>query len=309
MKHADHTQCGAAIIETSLVLIPLLLFAGLILELTHSQQVRQVALLALYEAARAGSTSRINNEILNHSFRDAILPLYATRGVHRSPAERLEAHAKNIMHETGLKLWQIEVTNPDALVFNDFSDALLSKKSGRATLRNNYLAEQHQENIQKGWPEGRGPRSGKTVFEAHALKLELSLIYKPLVPGTGFILKILSTRRSDRTAIAWGKGYLVANLLTEVMMQSDSQQWETNQQNYSAQQTQPIKRLFNQASTQMPSAPIVGTSNTTGQRKEIGVTEHASTMNRQSQSVNDASKLAESRTDENNICDGLICCQ
>ncbi len=295
-----------------------MLIAALALEISHSQQVRHVALLALYEAARAGSVAGANQEIVNQTFKQAILPNYAARGIHQSPADRLEVRAKKILHVTGLRLWEIKVMNPNISVFKDFSHTELSKKFGRAALRNDYLVEQHQNNIRRGWTEGRGPISQQTVFEANTLRLHLSLIYQPLVPGTGMILKMFSRSRTDRTGIAWSKGYLVANLTTEVTMQSHAQQWETIQGEHRTQQTPRITPA-GQSPINQTRAPSV--SKHTGllqndkrqtdkrQTLEIEVTAHTSNSNSQIDSKKHQSTSEDIQRNENNICDGLICCQ
>ena len=314
IKHPNHSQRGAAIVETCLVLIPLMLTAALALEISHSQQVRHVALLALYEAARAGSVAGANQQIVNQTFKQAILPSYAARGIHQSPADRLESHAKKILRVTGLRRWEIDVMNPNISVFKDFSHTELSKKLGRAALRNDYLVEQHQHNIRRGWPEGRGPISRQTIFEANTLRLHLSLIYRPLVPGTGMILKILSRTRADRTGIAWSKGYLVANLTTEVMMQSHAQQWETIQGEYTTKHSQTIKQQINRASIPIESKQTepmqrADTQIKSEQTRKVVFTERTLTKGRQIKSLTDTSAAEIIRSDENNICEGLICCQ
>ena len=227
-QYFKHLQNGAAIIESCLVFIPLLLIATLTLELIHSQNVRHIAQLALYEAARAGSVAGAHPEKINGAFSEAILPLFVPLGTHSTPALKREALDHTIKQETGLSLWHISTLNPDPSVFKDFTDTQLSKKLGRSALRNDYLAEQHQAHIRQGWPNGQGPISGKTIFEAHILHLKLSLLYRPRTPGMALILKKLGTHRTDRTAMAWRKGYLVAELHTEVMMQSHAQQWNNS---------------------------------------------------------------------------------
>ena len=313
IKHPNHSQRGAAIVETCLVLIPLMLTAALALEISHSQQVRHVALLALYEAARAGSVAGANQQIVNQTFKQAILPSYAARGIHQSPADRLEFRAKKIMRLTGLRLWEIKVMNPNSSVFKDFSHPELSKKFGRASLRNDYLDEQHQNNIRKGWSEGRGPVSKQTVFEANTLRLTLSLIYQPLVPGTGMILKIFSRTRTDRTGIAWSKGYLVANLMTEVMMQSHALQGETIQGEHSAEHLPPITQQYkppiNQARTPSVSKYTGPWQTEKRQTRENLPTAHTTNSNSQINAKNDQSISEDIQRNENNICDGLICCR
>jgi len=126
-QHFKHLQNGAAIIESCLVFIPLLLIATLTLELTHSQNVRHIAQLALYEAARAGSVAGAHPEKIDSAFKEAILPLFVPSGIDITPALKREALDHKIKQETGLSLWHITTLNPAPSVFKDFTDPQLSK--------------------------------------------------------------------------------------------------------------------------------------------------------------------------------------
>ncbi|MDO8694347.1 MAG: pilus assembly protein [Sheuella sp.] len=318
-------QHGAAIIETCLVLMPLLLFAGLIFEFTHSHKVRQIAQLALYEAARAGSVSAVRPERIDQAFRNAILPLFVPLGRHPSAESRLDAASRTILKDTGLKHWQIEVLNPGPFTFMDYAHPALSGQNRRPTLRNEYLKEQHQANVTKGWSEGRGPASGLDVFEANTLRLRLSMLYRPLVPGVGLVLKALGAWRTDRTGQAWINGYLVADLLTEVMMQSHAQQWQSTQQAESTLQaefalpdnvkpkpfpleTERMSRALAPYSTPAPSQLVTNTStpikNAHHEAGTVNPDAAVTAVTATGQSIED-----DSAEDDNRMCDGLLCCQ
>jgi hypothetical protein len=340
-KHSNSTQQGATVLESSLVCIPLILFAALLLELTQSQHVRHIAQLALYEAARTGSVSGAHPHDIDLAFSAAILPLFVPAGIHGNSAKRRDARAQHITNETGLSLWQIETLNPDRFVFEDFSDAELSRKLGRLALRNDYLTEQHQAHIRHGWQEGHGPHSGLTVFEAHTLRLKLSLLYKPLTPGIAFILKKLGARRSDRTGVAWQKGYLVTELVAEVMMQSHAQQW-----NETARSSRRVKKIDltpfasiqskqhmpNKSAPLAPGVPIPLLPKRSGsgvtpdiaqQRTEVRdvatINEVTTVMNGETvtddatvsedATVSDDSTVNNAEKEEHKLCDGLLCCQ
>jgi len=367
-KSFNFNQQGATALESSLVCIPLVLFAALLLELTHSQHVRHIAQLALYEAARAGSVSGAHPDEIDQAFSTAILPLFVPAGRHGSSAKRRNAGAQKIAHETGLSLWQIETLNPDPFVFRDFSDAPLSRKLGRRALRNDYLSEQHQAHIRQGWLHGLGPHSGLTIFEANTLRLKLNLLYKPLTPGIAFILKKMGARRLDRTGLAWQKGYLVTVQVIEVVMQSHAQAWSQTPQHtqrVTKQAITPFASIHSQqhlteksVSTALgaPSAfsartahvttgtatslrnplplhlPVQGVkASMTGQRNVIGdiatvddvakVADVASVKIADVASVKDiataddlanevdAATRIDAQTEQNKLCDSLICCQ
>ena len=301
IKHYDYLQSGAAIIESCLVLVPLLLVTALILELTHSQNVRQIAQLALYEAARVGSVTGAHPEKIDQAFSAAILPLFVPAGMHTYPAKRRDASAQTIANETGQSLWKIETLNPAPPVFADFADHDLSRKIGQLVLRNDYLAEQHQIHIRQGWPHGLGPTSGRTVFEANTLRLQLSLIYRPRTPGIAFVLKRLSAGRTDRTGIAWNKGYLVAELITEVMMQSHAQFWSETRQSKPDSAEVPIQ-IQRPSPSPSPSPSPIRSPSTSRIPSPLSGQAIASETKNESATVNDEAAK------ENKLCDGLLCC-
>ncbi len=296
IKYSNHLHSGAAIIESCLVLIPLLLITALILELTHSQNVRQIAQLALYEAARVGSVTGAHPAKIDQAFSAAILPLFVPAGMHATAAMRRDASARAIARETGLSLWIIEMLNPDPAVFTDFAEPDLSKKFGRLVLRNDYLAEQHQTHIRQGWPGGLGPTSGRTVFEANTLRLKLSLRYRPRTPWIAFVLKKLSTHRTDQTGVAWQKGYLVAELITEVMMQSHAQLWSETRQSKPDSAEVPIRIQRPSPSPSLKLSPNRITSPLSGQGIAL-------------ETKNEPAAVNDERAEENKLCDGLLCCQ
>jgi len=322
IKLSARRQHGAAIIETCLVLMPLLLFTGLVFEFTHSYKVRQIAQLALYEAARAGSVSAARPERIEQTFRNAILPLFVPAGRHLSAESRLDAATRTILKDTGLKHWQIEVLNPGPFTFMDYAHPALSGQNRRPTLRNEYLKEQHQTNVTKGWSQGRGPASGLDVFEANTLRLRLSMLYRPLAPGIGRVLKALGAWRMDRTGQAWINGYLVADLMTEVMMQSHAQQWQSTQQAeltvtddvkpkpFPVETDRTSHALVPYStpapySTPVPSQLATNTSTPVknAHHGEGTVRPHAAVT------VTEQSIEEDSAEDDNRMCDGLLCCQ
>lgn len=328
-KHTNHiypAQRGAAIVETCLVCIPLWLVCTLVLELTYSQSVRQIAQLALYEAARTGSVTGAHPAKIKQTFSQAILPLFVPAGPHDSPATRRDTSVQKVFDATGLSLWHLETLNPDSAVYTDFADPDLSRALNRPALRNDYLAQQHAVHIKKGWRDGRGPVSGQTVFNANTLRLQLSLLYRPRAPGIAFILKKLGAHRSDRTGLAWQKGYLEAKLVTEVMMQSHAQQWHAFQKNDSeaSKQAGPqaasqkassaLSRQIQQYPSGMhPSAHSYASRLAhTGQTSAPEISQETTQKNTQETIPKTAGKdAADSHASigDNELCNGLLCCQ
>ncbi len=67
-------------------------------------------------------------------------------------------------------------------LMKDFKDPALSRHHGRALIRHNHLAQQHKRSLAKGWPEGKGPRSHKTISQANVLNVRV-LARRPIVLG------------------------------------------------------------------------------------------------------------------------------
>ncbi len=218
-------QRGSLMVETSLILIPLLLIAGLILELTQLNHINNIARLALYDTGRFASVTHANPQGFEKAFKHAMLALFVPQGSHRSAQHRQEAYIKRHIQLTGHPPWKLEVLSPTKASFRDFADARLSRLNRKPTIRNDYQDLQHQQRLSQGWPSGRGPQSGQTVFEANTLHLKLTYLHRPLVPGLQAVLKTLGSVRTDEIGLAWRQGLFAVVLTHEVMMQSDVQDW------------------------------------------------------------------------------------
>lgn len=66
---------------------------------------------------------------------------------------------------------------PDLMA--DFRDAALSRELGYDAIRHSHVAAQHQKNVARGWPEGKGPRSEKSIAQANLLNLSVTA-YQPV---------------------------------------------------------------------------------------------------------------------------------
>ena len=320
-RRSDLDESGASTLEISVVLIPLLLCAALVMELAHAQRIRHLAQHALYDAARAGSVTRANPETIAQGFRLSISPLFVPAGVHASPHARLRDREHAVLEETGLSLWEITIPSHNASVFEDFAHAGLSKRYGRQTVRNDYLQEQHQANIEKAWPEGRGPASGKTVFEANTLILELSLLYRPIAPGLSQILRLLSSvARTDRTRLAWQQGYFVARVQTAVVMQSHAQLFSVTpwmhtrtgsvkHQRELFQPTTPQRAPFQATTSQNAPLPYLQKPQEKFAQKSKQKINRTESEPIHSPATHHAKSLPTSmQTEQEDSCHGLICC-
>jgi len=228
MSRSRNSQQGAALVETSLILLPMLLAACLAIEVSQSNQIRHITALALYQTSVTASLTHADRSTWQARFERAILPLFVTSGLAEDALRRLRTTQQELLSRTGLPVWNIEVISPTTESFEDFAHPALSAQHGVAVIRNDYLAEQHMKNQEAGWEAGRGPHSGQTIYEANTLQLRLTYLYPPKVPGVGAVLRILGQlgrNRKDRAGQAWQHGLFAVVLEQGMMMQSHPIAW------------------------------------------------------------------------------------
>jgi len=214
-------QRGAAAVEFAIAAVPLL-FAGLgAIEVARWLLVRQVLDLALLEAARAGSVEHARPQAIEQAFEQALLPLFVPAGSHPSAQARMRASADRLRRRTGLEPWIVEILGPTADTFADFG----APRGNTRAIANDSLAERHAAALGRGWPEGRGPRSGQTVFQANVLHLRLTYLHAPWTPGMRRLLESLAgpgPGYADQARQRAGLLPIVREI--RVLMQSDPEQ-------------------------------------------------------------------------------------
>ncbi|WZB66176.1 TadE family protein [Achromobacter xylosoxidans] len=105
-------QRGAAALEFTLVMAVLLSVAALVADAARWQVTRQVAHLALMEAARAGSTGHADPTRIRDAFLRALRPLHAgPQG--ETAGRRLARNQERIAARMGTVPWRIEILQPD----------------------------------------------------------------------------------------------------------------------------------------------------------------------------------------------------
>jgi hypothetical protein len=191
------SQRASAALEFAAACIPLLLAATLVIEGAGWHMLRQAASLALLEAARAGATGHARPRVIDAAFAHAMLPLHI-------PA-----------------YWRIDILKPDAPAYVDFADTATAVPgaSGLRAIRNDYQALQHAGRIARGWPAGRGPRSGKTIFQANTLRLRLELHHRPWTPLARAVVRAVASDRAGR------QGLVIMKMEIEEAMQSHPVDW------------------------------------------------------------------------------------
>lgn len=93
----------------------------------------------------------------------------------------------------------------------DFKDPELSRLTGQDVIRHSHIAAQHQKNQARGWRNGIGPRSDKTIAQANMLNLSVTA-YQPItllwlrpIVGREIRLKVVvqTVMQSNRQKLEW----------------------------------------------------------------------------------------------------------
>jgi len=221
-------QRGSSLIEFSLAAV-LLLAAGLgIIEAAHWFAVRQTVGLALMQAARTGAVTHAQPEKIEQAFERGLLPLFGGGSGSASNTQPLQTRLAQTQAALGAAPWRIQIDSPHPLAFSDFDplpDAL-APAIALPALDNDYLAEQHARYVARGWPQGRGQRSGQTIFEANTLTLTLHYPHRPLLASTRAVLRLLASGADASYAnTAWRQGFVVMHRRISVLMHSHPVRW------------------------------------------------------------------------------------
>lgn len=144
-------------IQWCIVAIPLLLLGAIAIELSHWHTTRIRLSLAIQRAVDQTSLS----------------------------GGTIEAFKRHLQHQ-----WPNHMTlsikaciaDPIDRLLSDFIDHHLSKTLGQPVIRHDHVRQQHQHNLRRGRPDGRGRRSGKNIFEANILNIEVVARGKALSP-------------------------------------------------------------------------------------------------------------------------------
>ncbi len=197
-------QAGAAALETLIIALPLLLTGLATLEVARWWSTRQIVSLAMTEAARAGTTTGGDIAAMRDAMARGLLPLFArdvsATGLAQG-AQRRDAIAARRATQ-GLAAWEITVAGPRASHFDDFGIATRTER----VLPDAYQAERHRALQLAGHPDGRGRRSGDTIFTANTLVLRATYLHTPLVPGMEAMLRSLGRHAGNDLAGAGMRG-------------------------------------------------------------------------------------------------------
>lgn len=230
-------QKGSGLAEFGLAAVLLLTIGLGTVEIAHWMAVRQVLSLALQEAARTGAVYHGNPSQIAESFENALLPLFTPAA---SAQQRLHQHLEAVQAQLGAPAWHMAVLSPHLAAFNEFDPpepfagasvgtsttlSLLSAAHHLRRIDNDYQDLQHRRYLARGWPEGRGPGSAQTIYEANTLTLALIYPHRPLLPITRQLLRLLPGGSANYAARILSQGYLPLSRKVSQTMQSHPVRW------------------------------------------------------------------------------------
>ena len=159
-------QCGSAMIEFCVAMLPIIMLGSLILEVTYWHTARQRLALATSQA--------VDLATMQHG---AISVAWDFLRLER-PELIIQAH-------------DVQFTTDTSNIFADFSDPILTKRYGQPTIRHDFLNSQHEQYLSVGWRGGRGPASGETILGANTLSLTVTAWHKPYLSWLGEVMQRL----------------------------------------------------------------------------------------------------------------------
>lgn len=214
-------QSGLGATSFLLTTLPILLLGLGGVELAHGLFVRQALSHALVQAGRAATVDHADPAALTLAFERALHPLFLQPGsLSRALAQRI--------HDTGAAPWQIRILQPQRAAFADHADpeaSVPTTASGLRAINHDYQALQHDRRLGEGWPQGQGPVSGQTIFQANTLTLELVWLHEPLTPGLKTLMRTLSPADESYRSRAMAQGYLPIVRGISLTMQSHPVDW------------------------------------------------------------------------------------
>lgn len=101
-------QRGAALAETLVVLLPILLLGSMCLELARGYQVRHLLILSLQHAARIAAVHQAAPHAWQPALREALSALFVPAGQYASPQARRDATCQAFKLAFSLPCWHAE---------------------------------------------------------------------------------------------------------------------------------------------------------------------------------------------------------
>ncbi|MDQ2140318.1 hypothetical protein RBI14_19335 [Alcaligenaceae bacterium B3P038] len=203
--------------------MPILLAGAAIIEVARWQAARMMAGMALLEAARAASTQHGNPDALQSAFEHALRPWFAASGSNGDSANRQRTRFAAIEAQLAQAPYRVQIDAPNDSHFARFADPTLklAAAGSRKIINADYVAEQHARS------KSRRAASGDTIFDATTLKLRLTYLHAPIVPGVRAIVQILGSSSDAFGTQAIAKGFIPIRRDIALEMHSHPVQWTT----------------------------------------------------------------------------------
>jgi hypothetical protein len=217
---------GSALIEFTIVAVPLLLAGFGAIETGRWMFARQAVAYALFEAARAGTAAGADRAAMLAALERGLAPLLGMKAEQTATPAVLSAAMRAKLGDWqarhGLPMFRLEQITPNAASFDDFG--MHNERAGRM-LDNSYQRERHETLYSRRYAGGIGPRSKQTLFDANTLALTLTCLYQPLWPGLAAVLRGLGGKEADPyLREARDKGLVVIRRDIALPMQSDARE-------------------------------------------------------------------------------------
>ncbi|WP_124082192.1 TadE/TadG family type IV pilus assembly protein [Pigmentiphaga humi] len=184
---------GAAMVEFTIIALPLLFLACAAFETGRWMLARQAVGYALFETARVGTVAGADPAAMAEAFERALAPALGVDG-QADPGALAEAVGKKMQawaDAHGMPMARIEQLNPIPASFDDFPD--VPARTGQARqLDHDHLRLRHDTVYLSRYRNGVGPRSGQTVFQANTLVLRLTYLHAPYWPVMRALLRQLA---------------------------------------------------------------------------------------------------------------------
>ncbi|MGY6271732.1 TadE/TadG family type IV pilus assembly protein [Achromobacter denitrificans] len=216
-------QRGAAAIEFAVAAAAVLLSGLLAVEAAHWQGARQLAHLALMEAARAGATAHGDPARIRAAFLQALLPRHASPSGQADARHRRDADMAELAAIADAPPWRIEVLLPDGQSFREHArpGLRIADAGSLRAIDNDYQGLQHAR---------RPPRpGGQSIFQANTLRLRLTYLHKPLLPPLRALLAALEHAGEGYGGHARARGLLPIRVELETEMHSHPVDWARRQ--------------------------------------------------------------------------------
>ncbi|HLU14419.1 MAG TPA: hypothetical protein VKZ71_01160 [Burkholderiaceae bacterium] len=220
-------QRGAGLAGFAVVVMPVLLLGLGSVEIAHWFFTRQAVSLALLEAGRAAVTSHNHPQRIIGAFERTLEPVFGGRQANAWQGAPLQQALATRKKALSAAPWHIDVLSPSDTVWPDFTDPSLhvGAASGRQVINNHYLAEQDARYRARGWPDGRGPVSGQTIFEANTLVMRLRWPHAPRLPLLKPLLRAMGNPAGTDHQRMLAAGYLPIARHITLVMQSHPVRW------------------------------------------------------------------------------------